>query len=219
MADTLKWLFTTRQQAKDYATRVNQAIYALDRDVGENLVYADPVSLRTQADQWNAQADADEASGNALLLEQAKQERQVGSFWKVQADKLQKRADSRAHDQVNREITYSSDWNDFLKNWNEFYQRMQTSSDWDITPTFPGDLLEEGEAYDSTYRRYYATYQSMGYKPSSPLPPTPADVKKEHDTGGLAIPWTTLGIVAAVGLAGYAYLSRPRTTVVTGGGT
>lgn len=238
MADVIKWLFTTPADAMSYIDMTNNAIESLDRDIGRTLVYADPSTYRANAEQWRAEADADAASDNPVLREQAKQERQIAKFWDAQATKLENRAKSRPATQVAREIDYSQSWDGFLQPWRAFHRRVHTEPGFvrfligppnQVGPDgmTAGEAIEQAEAADSTYRRYYAQFKAttdsggMGQKPTAPLPPTPEEIAKEHKKPlfNFDIPWGTIVLVGGGITAGYLFLTRQQSSslVVSGG--
>ena len=211
-------VFTSIAEMTERGRPTNEGIDALNRDVRNTLVYADPEEARAAAKTAREKADGLSStlpSAAATLREIATHLDQDASICEVR----QKGLDPA---RVKREISYSKSFFTFKANWDEFYRSVRNG---DIFSEFSGnDVAAMIDSYDAQYRTFVQGYQDLGFKLATPAPPKSnagdtlpnvnANVKGFFD----AIPWGTIAVVGAVGVGGYiAYrvLSSPKEEHVT----
>lgn len=174
-------------ETRQFGHRINHSVQGLFADIRSNLVYAYPETLRKLA----------KATPITILADK----------YNAEADKLEKRSAGKSKTQIDTEVDYSTTYQAFVNNWDEFYEKL--INDYIV----PSKSWTQCEAYDSEFKVYSKLYRD-GFKleQTIPDPKTEAEIKKDHPDppgggilGGLGkifgdIPWTPIL------LAGGAYL-------------
>jgi len=174
-------------ETRQFGYRINHSVQGLLGDIHNNLVYAYPETLRNLAKSTPIKLLADK--------------------YNAEAEKLEKRSAGKPKKQVDREVIYSTTYQAFVNNWDEFYDELIN----DVI--VPSKSWTQCEAYDSEFKTYSAIYRDgFKLKQTVPDPKTEAQIKDEHPDpkdGGIFgalgklfgdIPWTPIL------LAGGAYL-------------
>jgi hypothetical protein len=174
-------------ETRQFGYRINHSVQGLLTDIHNTLVYAYPETIRKLA----------KATPIAVLADK----------YNAEAEKLEKRSASKTKEQIDKEVVYSTTYQSFVNNWDEFYDEL--INDYIV----PSKSWTQCEAYDSEFKTYSQIYRDgFKQKQTIPDPKTEEEIKKEHPDapgsgifGGLGkifgdIPWTPIL------LAGGAYL-------------
>jgi len=199
-------IYATQTEAIQRGLPVESGIQSLNRDIRNNLVYADPVDLRKTAKQARDVADEDPLG--------------IGDELKIIADRLdleasinEDRASKIDSTTTLKQINYSTSFFNFKKEWDLFYGRV-TATDFTLGSEISGPgILTTIDSYYSRYVSFYDSYKTFGYVPSNdPPPPSKVGDTELPDLGiGKAvasIPWDKIALFGVGALAVYWFINR-----------